>query len=71
MQRLRDIPGWGQLILALGVLLASLAFTWGSFAGDLRVEATTREQVDIRIERSVEEIKQLLKQEIDRHHPRE
>ena len=66
-----DIPSWLQALIALAVVLGGATMAYGDLLGDLRVEATTREQVDIRIERSVDEIKSMLKDEIERHHPRE
>jgi hypothetical protein len=63
---LKDMPGWGQFILALGTLL--VAGTW-AFA-NVKEEISLLRQKDTFIETNILEIKQLLRDEMEQHHPR-
>lgn len=63
---IKNIPEWGQLVLALLALLVAgtLAFAKTNTAISLL------EQKDTHFEQNIIEIKQMLREEIDRHHPR-
>jgi len=77
MAKLRDLPGWAQVALAAGAMLFSAAWAWGDLKSDLRAESIQRlnaddqhERQDQRIEKSLDELKLMLREEMDRHHPR-
>jgi len=70
MAPLREWPEWVKLIIAMGTLLVTVTLAWSDLQADLRVEVTERQSGQQNIERSVERIEQLLREEMDRHHPR-
>jgi len=67
MSKLNNLPDWGQLILALVISLVAGTFAFAAVKSDVSL----LQQKDAFIEQSINEIKQMLREEIDRHHPRE
>lgn len=71
------VPDWAKFALVVAGILCSLAFGWGDLKADLRVETTQRQMENQsakdstqRIEKSIEEIRTMLQDEMERHHPR-
>lgn len=71
------IPEWVKFSLAIGSTLVALSLWAGSVQADLRVETATRTQevralheADERYQKDVDDIKKLLMDEMERHHPR-
>jgi hypothetical protein len=71
MAPVRDWPTWVKLVVAIATVLISISLAWGDMKADLRVEQTERKAMDTHLEKGVEEIKQMLREELDRHHPRQ
>lgn len=71
MTSVRQWPDWLKTAIAIATLLVSLALAWGDMKADMRVETTERKAADDHIEKSVDEIKTMLRDELDRHHPRQ
>jgi hypothetical protein len=66
MTKLKDLPGWGQFVLALLTLLIAGTLAYGN----VKAEISLLQQKDDFIERNIGEIKQMLREEMERHHPR-
>jgi hypothetical protein len=66
MSAFKDLPGWGALIVTLiGMCIAgTLAY------GAVKTDVSLLQQKDTHFEQTVLEIKQMLKEELERHHPR-
>ena len=71
MRKKWDIPTWVQLLLACAITCASAGLLYGDVKGDLRVEASERRTKDEAFEDNIKEIKEMLKEEMNRHHPRQ
>lgn len=74
----QQIPSWVQLALAVGALIVSMALAYGDLKAGLQNEQTQRQadvqrlqDADLRHAEDVREIKDMLRQEMDRHHPRQ
>jgi len=70
MAKLTDLPSWVQAIVAVLALLGTVFLYTADTRADLQVETTERKAVDERIGDSVDRIEKMLKEEMDRHHPR-
>jgi cytochrome c-type biogenesis protein CcmH/NrfG len=77
MTRLQDIPGWIQAFVLIVVTLIGAAVAFGSLQAAQSLETAERKAADQQLQQedqhfkeSVTEIKQLLRDESDRHHPR-
>jgi uncharacterized protein (UPF0254 family) len=77
MSRLTSLPGWIQFVIGVGTVLVTVTLAYASLQSDLRVEATERKAADVLqqqqqqgLDKDIHEIKLLLKEEFDRHHPR-
>lgn len=65
-----DVPGWLQAALALLLaLIASIIYMTG-ISSDLQAEIVERKTTDQFISEGVKDIKDMLKEEMERHHPR-
>jgi hypothetical protein len=64
--RLSNLPDWGQLVLAVVAVLVTVMLAYAQARSDISL----LQQKDTYIERSIDEIKQMLREEIERHHPR-
>lgn len=71
MAPVRNWPEWVKLAIAIGTLLVSGVYAWADAKADLRVEISERKLNDSHIEQSVDEIKTMLREELNRHHPRQ
>lgn len=74
---LNKLPDWVQMLIAVGTLLFTLGFAWSNLKADMRVETTERKAADQLIDakqqeynKSIEDIKKLFEDELNRHHPR-
>ena len=70
---MQTAPGWVKLILALGATLISVTLAYAQLKTvdtELRGEINLLKQQDTHTEKSLEEIKQMLQREFERHHPR-
>jgi hypothetical protein len=72
-----ELPGWVQAAIAVLGFLGVVTLAYASQSSDLRNETTVREaetkslrEADQRQERSIDRIEQMLREELDRHHPR-
>lgn len=64
--RLSNLPDWGQLLIAVMAVLATVFIAYAQAKTDISL----LQQKDIYIEQGIERIEKLLREEIDRHHPR-
>jgi hypothetical protein len=66
MSAFRDLPSWGAFIVALiGMFIAgTLAY------GAVKTDVSLLQQKDTHFEQTILDIKQMLKEELERHHPR-
>jgi DnaJ-domain-containing protein 1 len=71
------VPDWIKFIILVGGTIATMAISWGNMEADLRVETTERKMetqelrdADVRYQKDIDDIKQMLQEEMDRHHPR-
>lgn len=71
MSKLNDIPGWVQAGIAIAVFIATIIISYASVTSALAIEATERKLETQHLRQAVEEIKTLLREEMDRHHPRQ
>lgn len=67
MALIKDAPGWGQLVLALIALLIAGTLAYAN----VKAEVALLEQKDQFIEQNILDIKQMLKDEMEQHHPRQ
>lgn len=65
---LSSIPDWLKFVIALGTLLVGLTISWSDLKADLRVETAERITNDNHTARTLEEIKQMMRDEYLRHH---
>jgi hypothetical protein len=61
-----DLPGWGQFIVALIGMLIAGTIAYGNVKADVRL----LQQKDTFLEQNIADIKSMLQQEMDVHHPR-
>jgi hypothetical protein len=64
--RLSNLPDWGQLVIAIVIILSGVLLAYGQARADIAL----LQQNDAHIESNILEIKQMLREEIERHHPR-
>jgi hypothetical protein len=71
------IPDWAKFALVLAGTLVTLVLSWSDVKADLRVEVSERQaqsqslkESDTRQEQILSEIKVMLREEMERHHPR-
>jgi hypothetical protein len=64
--RLSNLPDWGQLVIAIIIVLSGVLLAYGQARADISL----LQQNDTHIEKSIERIEQMLREEIERHHPR-
>ncbi len=71
------IPDWVKFIIVVGGTIATMALSWGDVKADLRVETAERKMetqelrdADVRYQKDIDDIKHMLQEEMDRHHPR-
>jgi len=73
MSKLRDIPAWAKLVLTLISIIVSVTLAYAQLRledKDIRGEINLLKKEDEVHRGDVEEIKQMLREEFDRHHPR-
>jgi chaperonin cofactor prefoldin len=73
MSRFRDIPVWVKFLITFGTLLVSVTLAYAQLKQEdtsLKGEIKLLQQQDAHTNQSLEEIKQMLREEFDRHHPR-
>jgi hypothetical protein len=63
---LNELPNWGQFILALIIALAAGLSAYGNVKADVKL----LQQKDQFLEQNISDIKTMLKEEMERHHPR-
>lgn len=63
---INDIPGWGQFAIAIIAILVAGTLAYGNVKADVQL----LQQKDQFLEQNVLEIKTMLKDEMERHHPR-
>lgn len=61
-----DLPGWGQIIVALIAMLIAGTLAYGN----VNAQISLLQQKDDFLERNIADIKMMLQQEMDVHHPR-
>lgn len=62
----KEFPGWGQFILALITMLVLGLTAYGNVKADVQL----LQQKDQFLEQNILEIKSMLREEMERHHPR-
>lgn len=75
---LKDIPGWVQAVVAVVLFTVGGTSSCSMLQRNIDVEATERKasdeqlkQEDQHFRETVTEIKQMLREELDKHHPRQ
>lgn len=63
---INDLPGWGQFLIALITMLVIGLSAYGNVKADVKL----LQQKDQFLEQNIFEIKSMLQQEMERHHPR-
>lgn len=66
MSKLSDLPAWGQLVLALATMLVLGTLAYASVKEDISL----LQQNDNNFEKSILRMEQMMREEMDRHHPR-
>lgn len=77
MAKLQDIPGWVQAAIAAVLFVVGSTSSCANLQRNIDMEAAERKAVDDQLKAedahfkdSVTEIKQMLRDEMERHHPR-
>jgi hypothetical protein len=77
MATIKDLPGSVQAAIAVVILIATVVLTYASVANAITTETAERRSdvlrlndADSRQEKHLEKIEQMLREELDRHHPR-
>lgn len=66
MAKLENIPSWVQLVMAIVAVLVTVTLAYAQAQADISL----LRQNDTYIEKSIDEIKVMLRDEMERHHPR-
>ena len=62
----KDLPGWGEFVIALVAMLIAGTLAYGNVKADVQL----LQQKDTFLEQNISDIKTMLQQEMERHHPR-
>ena len=62
----RNLPDWAQLALAVVAVLVTVTLAYAQARSDISL----LQQNDTHIEKSINRIENMLREEIERHHPR-
>jgi sensor domain CHASE-containing protein len=66
MSTFKNFPDWMQLILAVLAVLVTVTLAYAQAKSDISL----LQQKDTHIEQSIQRIELMLREEIERHHPR-
>lgn len=62
------IPEWVKFLMSIGAVIVALSMAFADLKADLRVEIAERLASDVYISKQLEEIKQMMREEYQRHH---